>query len=118
MSKVKQFVAGYLSRHKTGLILLLVAFVLGAYAAHWCSQTFFHENRYPLYQELDVIYGCAHAGNAVIAQNSDKERTRICACALHESQRHVDYRTYQNNYGVFNQYFGPALQRCAKDAGF
>lgn len=118
LSKLIQTVLHFGYIHKFILSLLLVSFAAGGYIILWFNDNFVTEPRYPLYEEAAIIYRCANAGNALLKDNSEKERQRICACALQETMQKIDFLQYQEKPRLFNQYLGKGLLDCSKASIF
>jgi len=117
-SKLIQTVRHFGYSHKLTLSLLLLSFAAGGYIISWFNDNFITESRYPLYEEAAIIYGCANAGHALLKDNSDKERQRICACALQETMQKIDFLQYQEKSRLFNQHLGKGLLDCSKASIF
>ena len=118
MSKLTQRLQDFGRAHRLILFLLVVTFAAGGYITLWFNDNFVDEPRYPLYEEAAIIYGCANAGHSLFRDNSAKERQQMCACALQDTMKKIDFVQHQEKPALFNQYLGKALLDCSKSSIF
>ena len=118
MSKLTQTLLAFVKAHRLILSLLVVTFAAGGYITLWFNNNFVNEPHYPLYEEAAIIYGCANAGHSLLKDNSAKERQLMCACALQDTMKKIDFVQRQEKPALFNQYLGKALLDCSKTSIF